>query len=89
MNQDQRLVLLNGQGSDVNTILSTVLTAPDNTTYNSSFRLRGYRTDLNMDGATLFMGPENDANVLLGNILLHPANTGFASNFMVEGGMSQ
>ncbi|MEZ5537269.1 MAG: right-handed parallel beta-helix repeat-containing protein [Thiolinea sp.] len=87
INQDDQLIL-SGQGSDMNLILSAVLTAPGNAAYNSSYQVPGYyAADLNMDGKIIFTGPANDANVLLGNILLHPGNSGFASNFIAQGGM--
>ena len=65
------------------------MTSDDNTAANTNYIVYGYQaSDLNMDGKTLFTGPNNDVSVLMGNIILHPANSSFAANYIVKGGLS-
>lgn len=85
LNQDKRIIA-NGVGNDSNALISTVLSASNNTAMNISYRLTAYAvTDLNLDGDTLAAGPGNDNNVIISNVLAHPANTSFAANYILNG----
>jgi len=87
VNHDHRLHM-QGAGNDMNRILSSVLMAPGNSGYNSSFLWKAYASmDLNLDGRVVFTGPGNDASLLLGNILMYPGNTTHISNYMIQGGV--
>ncbi|WGZ94464.1 MAG: hypothetical protein QJT81_00300 [Candidatus Thiothrix putei] len=62
----------------------------DPETHIEPFQLPGYRvTDLNLDGKTLYVGPDNDVNALLGNILLSPANSTASTNYILPGSLPQ
>lgn len=79
-----------GPGNDVTAMLSSIITAANNTQTYTNYIQNGYlATDINLDGKALFTGPGNDSNLLVGNILLHPANTEFAGNYIVRGSLSQ
>ncbi len=89
VNNSQTLTA-NGPNNDMTKLLSSVVTASENTAANTNYIVYGYAaTDLNMDGKTLFTGPANDASTLIGNIILHPANSNYAANYIVKGGMAQ
>jgi hypothetical protein len=48
--------------------------------------LSGYNSsDVNLDGVTVFAGPNNDTNLVIGNVLLHPNNGTFSANFVIQG----
>ncbi|MGB1256469.1 MAG: PKD domain-containing protein [Thiolinea sp.] len=84
VNTDQRMIA-SGPGNDMSEILTRVLTATENTDFNTNFIQPGYfDSDLNLDGQTTFAGPANDAQILLGNVLSHPLNTGFSGNFIIS-----
>jgi hypothetical protein len=71
-------------------VLGTVLTAPDNSGAYTNFQLEGYdASDLNLDGKTLYVGPDNDVNALLGNILLAPDNTTTSTNYILPGSLPE
>lgn len=77
-----------GPGNDITSLLSSVITSPENPQAQTNYILRGYfNTDLNMDGKTLFSGPDNDVSILIGNVVLHPLNDNFAANYIVRGGL--
>jgi hypothetical protein len=79
-----------GIGSDTGALLNVIFKAPQNINLNGSYRLSGYlATDLNMDGATLLMGPGNDANILLGNVFLFPSNKDKNANYIAAGGLAR
>lgn len=85
INQDNKIIGV-GVGNDNNPILTAILRASANTSFNTSYRLTGYAaTDLNMDGDSLAVGPGNDSNLIYSNVLMHPANLFFASNYIVLG----
>lgn len=85
LNQDKKIIA-NGVGSDTTMLLTAVLSASANTTFSTSYRLKGYAaTDLNLDGDTLAAGPSNDRNLIYSNILTYPTNTSFAGNYIVRG----
>lgn len=77
-----------GAGNDANAILGTILQSVTNSAGNSNYRLTGYETaDLNMDGLSVYSGPENDTNLLLGNIAQYPANSVGAANYIINGAL--
>jgi len=83
INGDQRLIAA-GPNNDSSFILSQILSAANNTSHASNYRLSGYTaTDLNMDGSTLYAGGGNDLNLLAINILLHPQNPNFTFNYII------
>lgn len=85
INQDHALIAV-GVGNDNGRILSTVLTAENNTGLNASYIVEAYdSSDLNLDGRVIYVGPGNDTGQLLFNIVTHPLNTGAAHNFIVSG----
>ncbi|MGB0848093.1 MAG: hypothetical protein ACPGSM_15310 [Thiolinea sp.] len=79
-------IISHGPGNDITKLLNKVLTGQGNAKYNSNFRLKGYNTaDFNLDGMTLFAGPNNDSNITMSNVLLHPQNHSLAANFVIPG----
>ena len=72
----------------MNYILASIITDPANADASSNYILRGYNAaDLNLDGITLFTGPNNDLNLLSGNIIIHHTNNEFAANYIVSGSL--
>ncbi len=68
-------LITEGQGSDKNIMLGALLIARDNVGVNSSFILNGYyATDINLDGASVYAGPNNDVNTMILNVFMHPGN---------------
>jgi hypothetical protein len=52
--------------------------------------LQGYLpSDLNLDGKTLYVGPDNDVNTLLANILLSPQNSTSSTNYILSGSLPE
>ncbi|WP_308874463.1 hypothetical protein [Thiothrix subterranea] len=44
---------------------------------------------MNLDGKTLYVGPDNDVNALLGNILLAPGNSTNSTNYILPSSLPQ
>jgi hypothetical protein len=77
-------IIMAGPNNDKNGILTTVLTAPGNTSQNANYVVSGYAAgDLNLDGKTLAAGPNNDINLVGVTVFLHPGNTAYAANYIV------
>jgi hypothetical protein len=77
--------IANGPSSDSVQILGGILSAPDNASGSTNYRLVGYSSsDLTMDGVTIFSGVDNDMNMLIGNILMHPLNTTYSANYIIN-----
>ncbi len=84
-NMDNRLIA-NGAGQDSSIVLIKVLSAAENSAFNSNFIVPSYHvTDFNMDGQVVFTGPNNDTNLLISNVLSHPGNIGFNANYILRG----
>ena len=83
-NQDGRIIA-NGPSNDVSSVLVGIITAGDNNSASTNYKLEGYQaTDTNLDGITIFAGPSNDLDLVLGNVLLHPVNNTFSANYIVN-----
>ncbi|WP_020558841.1 Ig-like domain-containing protein [Thiofilum flexile] len=75
----------NGPTNDHTQVLNQIISDAHNSVTNSNFKATGYSTaDLNLNGITLFAGPENDINLLSSNVVLHPANQSTAANFVFQ-----
>lgn len=84
-NNNDGLIISQGPSNDLTQVLSNILATEGNVTYNTNYKLSGYRaTDINMDGITIFAGPSNDVDLALGNVLTHPANISFSSNYIIR-----
>lgn len=85
MNQDHTLIGL-GRGNDSISLVSYIVTHPNNPMSNQSFVVEKYSDfDTNMDGWVIAAGGNNDLNLLLANIRSYPENTTTSANYIMTG----
>jgi hypothetical protein len=85
MNGDRK-VIYQGPGNDIFFLFSKVLSDPDNTSVLANYISQGYdRTDMNLDGVSIYQGPNNEKALLLyQTVLTHPGNIGTLANYIVR-----
>ncbi len=81
-----RKVIYQGPSNDIFFLFSKVLSDPENTSILANYISNGYdRTDMNMDGASIYQGPNNERALLLyQTVLTHPGNVGILANYIVR-----
>jgi hypothetical protein len=81
-----RKVIYQGPSNDIISLFIHVITDGDNISSLANFVSKGYDlTDVDMDGSTIFQGPDNDRSKLLFNTTLSNAeNQNFFANFVLS-----
>lgn len=84
-NLTHELVKPIGRGNDVQSIISNVMTDPNNPNSNSNYAVEGYlSTDVSLDGQTIAAGPNNDTNFVFGSVLTYSENTSDSRNYILK-----
>jgi hypothetical protein len=81
-----RKVIYQGPGNDIDEMFYRVIADPNNVDFLDNFIVPGYyRTDYNLDGRSIFQGPDNDRQMLIfQSILQFPDNkVKFLANYII------
>lgn len=78
-------LIFQGANNENDGVFFTVLTAPYNTSFSSTYIYQGYHTgDIDMNSEVIYQGNSNESNVVFFNILSHPNNTNTVLNYIIQ-----